>query len=370
VALICGWRYWRTRKAGWALGCGASVGLMFATKETFVLNVAAIGIALVLNHLWNRKLDASAAPVFARRLNWNHVLGGTLAFLVIWALLFSSFFSNFKGLGDSISTYTHWVGRSSNTAEHRHEWSFYFHRLLFFHERGPIWSEALIFVLALVGMRAGFWRKGVNEWNDSFIRFLSFFTIALTVIYSILPYKTTWCLLSFWLGFCLLAGVGASVLITAARFQWARIVACIALAIGAAQLAAQAWKASTEYAADPRNPYVYAHTSEDILELVQKMEALADSTSEHHNLSVKVISPESYWPLPWYLRGFSNVGWYDTLPKDPYASIMIVSAQLHANLDDRGNYAMVGLFQLRPNVFFELYVEPELWKHYVTKKQP
>src|SRR6185437_13330055 len=106
-------------------------------------------------------------------------------------------------------------------------------------------SEVVIFVLALVGMLAGFWRKGVNEWNSSFVRFLSFFTITLTAIYSILPYKTPWCLLSFWLGFSLLAGVGASVLITAARFQWARVVTCLALATGAAQLGAQAWQSST-----------------------------------------------------------------------------------------------------------------------------
>src|SRR5262245_28171423 len=36
VALAAGWRYWQSRKIGWAILLGASVGLMYATKETFL----------------------------------------------------------------------------------------------------------------------------------------------------------------------------------------------------------------------------------------------------------------------------------------------------------------------------------------------
>src|SRR4051812_19367285 len=39
VCLAAGWRYWKSRKPGWAITCGASVGLMYATKETFILTV-------------------------------------------------------------------------------------------------------------------------------------------------------------------------------------------------------------------------------------------------------------------------------------------------------------------------------------------
>src|SRR5437899_5208264 len=41
VALGAAWRYWRTRKIGWALLAGAGVGLMHATKETFIITIAA-----------------------------------------------------------------------------------------------------------------------------------------------------------------------------------------------------------------------------------------------------------------------------------------------------------------------------------------
>src|SRR2546427_6695174 len=46
LALAAGWRYWRTRKLGWALLSGTGLGLMSATKENFVITVAAAVLAL------------------------------------------------------------------------------------------------------------------------------------------------------------------------------------------------------------------------------------------------------------------------------------------------------------------------------------
>ncbi len=62
LALGAGWRYWCSRKIGWALVTGAGLGLMHATKETFVIPLAAAALALALNQLWNRRVDAAALP--------------------------------------------------------------------------------------------------------------------------------------------------------------------------------------------------------------------------------------------------------------------------------------------------------------------
>jgi len=40
-ALVSGWRYWQSRRVGWVAVCGVSLGLMHATKETFILTLAA-----------------------------------------------------------------------------------------------------------------------------------------------------------------------------------------------------------------------------------------------------------------------------------------------------------------------------------------
>ena len=130
------------------------------------------------------------------------------------------------------------------------------------------------------------------------------------------------------------------------------------LLAGAGHLAWQAWLANTTYAADRSNPYVYAQTSPDLLNLVQKVEALAQVHPQGHQMLVKVMAPDGdYWPLPWYLRNLKQVGWWDQVPADPYAPVMIVSAQLRAGLDEKKTHVMVGYFQLRPQVFLELYVD-------------
>ena len=88
---------------------------------------------------------------------------------------------------------------------------------------------------------------------------------------------------------------------------------------------------------------------------------------------VKVMAPDSdYWPLPWYLRQFKRVGWWDRVPADPYAPVMIVGSKWNAAFDDKSDKAwvMVQLFELRPKVFLELYVQYVLWEKYVKSLPP
>ena len=372
LVLAAGWRYWRSRKIGWAMLAGAGVGLMHATKETFVISLAAAALALGLNCAWNRFLDASDARAQSLGRRWAHLAMAVAAWLVVWLVLFSSFFTNWQGPLDSFRTYLPWLHRAEGASPHIHPWDFYLYRLLFFHSaKGPVWSEALIFALAILGARAAFVRRGLGDAHAGFVRFLTLYTCTLAAAYSLISYKTPWCLLNFWDGMILLAGVGTAWLIRRARHRRLQLGLGVLLLAGAGDLAWQAWQANTTYAADPRNPYVYAQTSPDLLNLARKVEALAQASPEGQNMLVKVISPDSdYWPLPWYLRNLRQVGWWDSLPADPYAPVMIVSASLRASLDEKQTHVMVGYFQLRPQVFLELYVELPLWKAYLARHPP
>ena len=50
---------------------------------------------------------------------------------------------------------------------------------------------------------------------------------------------------------------------------------------------------------------------------------------------------------------------------------MIVGASLHAALDESKTHLMVGYFQLRPQVFFEvLDVQLDLWRAYLQPLTP
>jgi uncharacterized protein (TIGR03663 family) len=71
LALAAGWRYWRSRRIGWALLAGAGVGLMHATKETFLITLlrpwpwasTSSGIAGWMPRLLLRRRPALNSPI-------------------------------------------------------------------------------------------------------------------------------------------------------------------------------------------------------------------------------------------------------------------------------------------------------------------
>jgi len=379
LTLVAGWRYARSRKVGWAALAGAAIGLMFATKETFVLTLAAWFVALLATRIWNQwrrrrvGLAAKSATPRPPRERWTpgaRDVGVALAAgSLVWLLFFSSFFTNWRGLIDSIETYLPWLSRAGGASPHIHPWHFYLERLLWFHPaKSPVWSEGVIAVLALCGGAAAFCSNPNLVDRPGLARFLVFYTATLTAIYSVISYKTPWCLLNFWLGAILLAGIGAAALLRLCRTRLTQGLLATLLGVGMLHLAAQSWLLSQSFLTDLRNPYVYAQTSPHARELVARVEAMARVAPDGHETVVKVIAPESYWPLPWYFRQFQRIGWYGEMPADPFAPIVLTSAKLAAALDDKSDkkWIMTGYYELRPNVFLELYVERGLWEKFVA----
>lgn len=372
LAIGAGWHYRETPSPGWALAFGAAVGLMFATKETFVLSLAAIVLAAGITAAWGRIEIArgAGAPMRFRltmqELPWKHLALAGMAAVLMWLLFFSSFFTHFSGLADSVRTYLPWLKRAGGHSPHIHPWSFYFERLAWFHPvKGPTWSEGLVLILATVGIGVSLRRR-----RAPLHRFLVFYTVILTGIYCAISYKTPWCMLNFYCGMILLAGVGAATLVEVIRPRIGQAAMVLLLLGAAGQLGWQAWRASFVYAADRKipNPYIYAQTVPDILNLVDKVEGISKVAPAGHDTIVKVIGTDGdYWPLPWYLRRFKHVGWYDDVPADPFAPIVVVSAKYNSRLDDKSGkkWILAQIFELRPRVFLELYVELELWKKYV-----
>ncbi|GAH58736.1 unnamed protein product, partial [marine sediment metagenome] len=83
--------------------------------------------------------------------------------------------------------------------------------------------EAVIVLLSVVGFIAAITKKGISFANADLLRFIAFYTLAMTAIYSAIPYKTPWCMLGFLHGMILLAGVGAVVLVKASAKRPAAI---------------------------------------------------------------------------------------------------------------------------------------------------
>jgi uncharacterized protein (TIGR03663 family) len=370
LALGAGWRYWRSRRIGWLLLVGAALGLMDATKETFVISLAAAAVAVGLNQTWNRLIDASEQPVKAAPINLWHAAAALGVWVLVAVSVFSSFFANPSGPLDSLRSYLPWINRAGGESPHIYSWHFYLERLAYFHPaRSPLWTEGLLLILALAGAIAGFRRRRLVGANASFVRFLAIYAFVLTGFYSFLPYKTPWCLLNFWHPIVLLAGVGAASLIRTLRQTSARLCLTAILLIGAFHLAWQSWQLNTEYAADPRNPYVYAQTSPDLLDLVKSAEAVARLSPEGYLTLVQVVAPEDdYWPLPWYLRRFRNVGWWDKMPPNPYSPILVLSPRIPFSYDESKLHLM-GFYGLRPQVPLTLFVDSDLWRRWAAQQR-
>lgn len=374
------WRYVKSGRFGWCALAGLGLGLMWATKETFVFAVLSLILAALCAAGWRRWFDG---PGFdgGGRYHVKHVAAAAGVAVVVGLLFYSSFFTNPAGVVASVKTYLPWLRRAEGVSPHVHAWDFYFQRLFFYRAAGgPLWSEGLIGVLAVVGFIAALAGRGLGGANVALARVIAFYTAWMTLIYTMLPYKTPWCALGFYDGMILLAGAGAAALARGCGKPWCgRAAVTLALLLAAGQLGWQAWRGNfaidrsgVPFCDRDKNPYVYSQTALDALRLVDTVNGVAQTSPQGYGTVAEVMSPESYWPLPWYLRRFRHIGFFDEIPAQPPAPIMIVSATLHGDFDQKpgATHLMAGYFELRPNVFFELYVQTNLWAGYVKNRPP
>jgi len=237
--IAAGYWFWATRKVVWIGAAGLAVVAMFLAKETALIVVGCMGLGL-----WGGR-------------NW--LFGGALLPLMFeraWGL---------HGHVESAGYYLSLLAR----------------------------GEAPIFVLAVVG--------GVVGWGNRLVRFLAIYTVSMLVVYSLIPYKTPWCVLGMLHGGILLAGVG--------------VVRVMRSRAGLVSVAV----ASVVWLLLP-GPYEYTPTLPDVLKVASRF--------GDPNTSIQVISRDNLWPLPWYLRRFPHVEWRREITDDtrPADAILVSSA--------------------------------------------
>ena len=375
-AIVSGYRYSRNASIAWALLTGVFLGLMHASKETCVIAFGSMALALLLTLLMRRQKGSLRTAVKAIRL--SHLAVGLAACVVVSALFHSSFLTNPAGILDSIRTYTTYLNRAGGNALHIHPWYYYLEMLLYFrYGQGPIWTEALIVLLAVLGFIAAMTNKGVSSTEGQLLRFIAFYTIIMTIVYSAVPYKTPWCLLGFLHGMILLAGVGAVVLLRRAPNVLPRLIVLCLLFEAPVHLIWQAYLSNYRYDADSRNPYVYAHPTPEVFTVVQKIQEYAGAQEDGRNLPIEVICPgDDYWPLPWYLRSFKQVSWRNQVADDANSAPLIIASPDVEGALTRKLYTLIPLEKrrmylflfdkpyyvwLRPGVKLSGFVRKDLW---------
>ena len=368
LTLGCFWRYSQGGGRLWLILGGGCLGFQHATKETFILNVA----AALAGWLVARVLigDFQPAKGNGMRLSSGSNRGRpTKAWL--WVLIpailvsvasYSGGFHDWKAVQDSLMSYANYFQRSDGSG-HEKPWHYYL-SLIFWRKDTLVWSEAMIGGLGLLGMLYAFVGDFKSKAHQAFLVFLSVYTLALFTGYSILSYKTPWCILSAQYSLTLLAGAGAGWIWTWLGGKVTRFVYKLALGFGIWHLCyvtsiTTGSIAALPYEADSRNPYVYSHTSPNFLRLLEEVKKIRAERAPD-SPDIQVINQDSGWPLPWYWRAQKNVGYQTTIPEKITAPIVIVDMeQLPAvkSLLEGRDYRERGPFGLRPGVLVSILVE-------------
>jgi len=347
AVIVCGYQYAKSKKTLWAVLTGLFAGLCCVTKETWIIAIVSMVFALMIMMLTRRQIW---------KIQFNHLVLAISAALVVWVLFYSSFFTNPAGLIDSIRSFKTYFGFAVHNQIHFHPW-YYYLKLLIYNKAsmGPPWTEAAVVILAVIGIVIIVTRKGLGSIDKHLLDFLAVFTVLMLIIYSVIPYKTPWCLLSFYYGMVLLAAIGVKAILNLLSRMLIRIIiGAFIVAIGF-DFVIQAFTASCISYTDPANPYVYAHPTQDIIKISQRLEKISKSLPVGREMPIWVVCPGGdYWPLPWYLRGFKNVGWCSDVNEVRLpASVIIASPALEDELIAR-------LYSLSQNLYvplFDTYIE-------------
>jgi uncharacterized protein (TIGR03663 family) len=355
--------FYEYRNAYYLIPAAASAALLFATKETAMISAGVLIIAFALTLVYRRlrrgrvveRRGRSQREVWSLR-GFVDELGGPMAvglaailaaitFVGLYVLLYSSFFTNAKGVSDSLQTFAIWT--KTGTVAHVHPVYTYFQ-----------WLGQREGALLLLGAVGAFFI--VVKPKNAFALFAALWAFGITAAYSLIPYKTPWLMLNFVVPLALIAGYAVQSIYELEGRQWrvTGVVLVIVLSFTAYQSVDLNFINYDND--DSRYVYVYAHTTRGMLDLVKEIDRIGNERSGGQT-GITIVSPD-YWPLPWYLRNYSRVGYYGRLA--PSTEPMIIAnanqqAEVEANFRDL--YQQVrsrqsdGSFELRPGVKLLLY---------------
>ena len=372
--LLSGYKYLAGRKIAWLVVTGVFAGLMHATKETCVINYGVAIVALIIVISIQRKGRGHKSEKCSRIPGWHFLVAAVCA-VAVSILFFSSFFSNPRGIIDSVTTYTVYFDRAGVDEAHIHPWYFYL-TLLISPGRmdGSFGTEIWLVITGIAGFILLLFRKDRDR-PENLLLFIGFYSLLLCLVYSAMPYKTPWNILQFYPGLLFLSGYTFIRILRFKSLRWLQVVLLIFFLSGCVHWGWTSFQYNFRYYSEPGNPYVYAHTGRDILKISGEIDRIGMVHPEGYDIAVEVVFPgHDYWPLPWYLRKFSNTGYYSEVDTSkPAAPIIIIHESVEKQLVGKlyelprpgERYLYVPLsreyLELRPGVEMRAYVRKELW---------
>ncbi|WP_413558033.1 flippase activity-associated protein Agl23 [Bdellovibrio sp. HCB209] len=272
---------------------GTSLGLlltgaigMMTLKETFTINLAAWVVGLifagpkVLRQYFN---FAKIKNAWSPRLTY---LVGLL--LVSFVLVFTGFLRNMPGLLDFVKAFLPWM--KTGVGETGHNKEFWY------------WVKVLAQAEPLVLFGAGMSVIGLFT-KDARMRMVSAFSLFQLLVYSFIPYKTVWCILSLVWGFYFVLALYAEKIFV--RRNWQGYVFGLILLIGIFGSVRSAWLSSYREPIDLNHPYVYVNSTYEMKDLQNLILDMAKANPLLRAEPLQMGMKEQ-WPFPWVFRRFKT----------------------------------------------------------------
>ena len=367
---------WKAGSAKYLWCAGMGLTGMILSKETYILHVGCAIIAAVVLPISNaiasgaarfvertksrRGIRVASVRLICRGISgiaepleqtgrakqtWDYVdlvvvIGTAIALLVAF---YSGFFFHWSGVKGLYQAYAPWF--TTGKEGHGHEKAWYYWIALIGHYELPALAGLLVCVFAL-------------RFKTITLRYLAIYGVGTLMAYSIVKYKTPWCIISFawpflftfaamteigplrfkavtyrWIGLILIGGLLSGVLYSVTAewpstwdHQWPYWLAgglglLLAVLIDRAlteifttllliwSLGQCIWlnyfRCTTE-----TEPYVYVQTYNDIYKFTDPLIRLAHSDPRAYQLVGHIIRASPY-PLPWILGEFGRIGYYE-----------------------------------------------------------
>lgn len=303
------WRFGERRHL-WAATLGVT-GLIL-TKETYIIHLVAFLLAAPCLLAYERLSYSEPWGFSGWKFSAGTLLGVVLLSLGSIVFFYTGGLLDWSSLPGLWETFATWVRTGTDhQSGHEKEW-WYWWQLLGRYE----WP-------ALAGIAAGLWL--LTPHTPRVARYLAIYGIGALIGYSLVPYKTPWCVIALIWPFYFVFGL-AIVRAAQAIDKWTAAVFAAVLCLGSLGLT---WKLNLHDYAKEDEPYVYVQTFEDVNLLLDPLRRLAQRDAVNYQLRGHIILPEQY-PWVWLLGDFPRIGYptFEQLPEPLDADFLLIDDPL------------------------------------------
>jgi uncharacterized protein (TIGR03663 family) len=292
----------------WALALGLTGAVL--TKETYVVHFAALALAIFC--LWPEWKPAprAAIPGAKEVIAIVAVCAGLIVFF------YSGGFLHWESLPGLAFTFAPWLATGTGgESGHEKEWWYWLSLL------GRYEWPALIGLLAAPWLA---WRGGLG------VRGLALMSLAALTVYSVIAYKTPWCLAALMWPWHLLFGVA----VVHVWREWDRWLATLVAAPALALSFSLALELNFRKCTDETESYVYVQTLPAIDRVLTPLRTLAARDPLARHMPGHVVMAEIH-PLPWLLGDFTHIDFpeFDDLPEPLDAPFLLIDELLAEEIE-------------------------------------